>query len=114
MNFHTAPIFASSLTGQTRGCHEWWVELKPGTIETPTGPALAAELDASLQHLNEEYSARRKSGVMEPPVVRLVMPGVFEQWMRHRSRWGGQHKMPRCRSDREIADELAQLARFHA
>jgi hypothetical protein len=42
------------------------------------------------------------------------MPGVFEQWMRHRARWGGQHKMPRCRSDREIADELAQLARFHA
>ena len=114
VNFHTAPIFASSLTGQTRGRHEWWVELKPGTIETPTGPALAAELDAELQRLNADYTARRKSGVLEPPVVRLVMPGVFEQWMRHRSRWGGQHKMPRCRSDREIADELAQLARFHA
>jgi len=114
VNFHLAPIFASSLTGQTRGCHEWWVELKPGTVETPTGPVLAAGLDAELRRLNADYSARRKSGIIEPPVVRLVMPGVFEQWMRHRARWGGQHKMPRCRSDREIADELAQLARFHA
>jgi len=114
VNFHTAPIFASSLTGQTRGRHEWWVELKPGTIETPTGPVLAAELDRELQHLNADYAARRKNGILEPPVVRLVMPGVFEQWMRHRARWGGHHKMPRCRSDREIADELAQLARFHA
>ncbi len=114
VNFHTAPVFTSSLTGQTRGRHEWWVELKPGTIETPTGPALAAELDTALQHLNADYAARRKSGILDSPVVRLVMPGVFEQWMRHRSRWGGQHKMPRCRSDREIADELAQLARFHA
>jgi hypothetical protein len=67
-----------------------------------------------LRRVNADYSARRKSGIIEPPVVRLVMPGVFEQWMRRRARWGGQHKMPRCRSDREIADELAQLARFHA
>jgi hypothetical protein len=114
VNFHVAPVFASSLTGQTRGCHEWWVELRPGTVATPTGPTLAVELDTELQRLNAEYSARRKSGVLEPPIVRLVMPGIFEQWLRQRARWGGQHKVPRCRSDREIADELAKLARFHA
>jgi hypothetical protein len=30
--------------------------------------------------------------------------------MRAQGKWGGQSKMPRCRSDREIADELAKLA----
>ena len=41
------------------------------------------------------------------------MPGVFEQWMKKNGRWGGQHKMPRCRSDRQVADQLAELARFY-
>lgn len=112
VNFHVAPVFANTLTGQTRGRHEWWIELRPGTVATPTGPLLAAELDVELQRLNEDYEAKRRGGGMDAPSVRLVMPGVFEQWMRSRGKWGGQNKMPRCRSDRAIADELAQLTRF--
>ncbi len=111
-NFHVAPLFVREVTGQTRGRHEWWIELRPVSIETPTGPVLAAELDRELQALNQDYDAKRKGGGMEAPVVRLVMPGVFERWMRAKGRWGGQSKMPRCRSDREIADDLGQLAPF--
>lgn len=113
VNFHVAPRFSDrSLTGQPRGHHEWWVELKPGTVATPTGPLMAGELEIELQRTNETYAARRKAGVMDPPVVRLVMPGVFEHWLRFRRQWGGQHKVPRCRSDRLIADELAQITHF--
>ncbi|HEY0946109.1 MAG TPA: GH3 auxin-responsive promoter family protein [Opitutaceae bacterium] len=112
VNFHVAPLFVNSAAGVNRGRHEWWVELKPLTNETPTGPAMAAELDVELQRLNDDYEAKRKGGGLEPPTVRLVMPGVFEQWMRAKGKWGGQHKMPRCRSDREVADDLAQIARF--
>lgn len=112
VNFHVAPIVANSLTGQNRGRHEWWVELRPGTITTPTGPALAVELDLALQKLNDGYAARRKAGSLEAPAVRLVMPGVFEHWLRFQHKWGGHHKMPRCRSDRLIADELAQITSF--
>jgi hypothetical protein len=112
VNFHVAPIFVNSLTGQNRGRHEWWVELKPGTTSTPTGPQMALELDAELQRLNDDYEAKRKGGGLEAPVVRLVMPGVFEHWLRYQGKWGGQHKMPRCRSDRVIADELAQITSF--
>ncbi|MFI5357425.1 MAG: GH3 auxin-responsive promoter family protein [Opitutales bacterium] len=114
VNFHVAPIFINSLTGQLRGRHEWWVELRPGTVETPTGPFMALELDAELQHLNDDYAAKRTGGGLEPPIVRLVMPGIFEQWQRQSGKWGGQNKMPRCRSDRQIADELAKIARFTA
>jgi hypothetical protein len=70
---------------------------------------LISELDAELIRLNDDYEAKRKGLGLEPPVVRMVAPGTFEQWMRARGKWGGQSKMPRCRSDREIADELVKL-----
>ncbi|MES2695129.1 MAG: GH3 auxin-responsive promoter family protein [Verrucomicrobiota bacterium] len=113
VNFHIAPRFTSSeRTGHHHGRHEWWVELKPGTIATPTGPQMAAELDIELLRSNETYATKRKSGILDAPVVRLVMPGVFEHWLRFHNHWGGQHKVPRCRSDRIVADELAQITNF--
>ncbi len=111
-NFHVAPLFVNSSTGKNRGRHEWWVELKPGTILTPTGPVMAVELDTELKRLNEDYEAKRNGGALDAPFVRLVMPGVFEQWMRYHGKWGGQNKMPRCRSDRIIADELGGALQF--
>jgi hypothetical protein len=112
VNFHVAPLFASSITGRSLGRHEWWVELKPGTVLTPTGPIMAPELDMGLKHMNDDYETKRNNGGMEAPFVRLVMPGVFEQWMNHHGKWGGQNKMPRCRNDRLIADELGRALQF--
>jgi GH3 auxin-responsive promoter len=113
VNFHVAPVFANTLTGQMRGRHEWWIELKVPTVETPTANVIGPELDAEIRRRNDDYEARRAGRGLEPPTVRLVMPGVFEQWMKQNSRWGGQHKMPRCRSDRLVADQLAELSRFY-
>jgi len=112
VNFHVAPLFSDSLAGNRRGRHEWWIELKPFTAATPTGPVLAAELDFELKRLNDDYEAKRNGGGLDAPDVKLVMPGVFEHWLRIKEKWGGQNKMPRCRSDRVIANELAQVARF--
>jgi hypothetical protein len=112
VNFHVASICIPSLTGQNRGHHEWWVELKPGTEKTPTGPQMTVELDVELQKLNETYAAKRKSGAIDAPVVHLVMPGVFKHWLSFNQKWGGLHKMPRCQSDRRVADELAQITSF--
>ncbi len=112
VNFHVAPLFVNSSTGQNRGRHEWWIELKPGTTSTPIGPQLSAELDVELQRLNDDYEAKRLGGGLDAPFVRLVMPGVFEHWLRFKGHWGGQHKMPRCRSDRLIADDLAKVTHF--
>jgi GH3 auxin-responsive promoter len=112
VNFHVAPIFASSMTGRSSGRHEWWVELKPGTTMTPTGPIMAVELDHELMRLNPDYGAKRSRGALDAPFVRLVMPGVFEHWMRFHGKWGGRNKMPHCRSDRVIADELGSSLQF--
>jgi hypothetical protein len=65
-----------------------------------------------LQRLNADYAGKRQGDALDQPIVRLVMPGLFEQWMKAAGKWGGQGKMPRCRSDRHIADELATIARF--
>lgn len=114
VNFHVAPLFGENNLGKQRGRHEWWIELKTPTVITPTGPVIAKELDAELQRINHHYQSSRSSRTLEAPMVRLVMPGIFEQWMRSAGQWGGQGKMPRCRNDRQLADELAGLARFSA
>ena len=108
-NFHVAPRFVDSQAGESRGRHEWWIELKsaPGVAVDPLETARG--LDRELQRLNDDYEAKRKGGGLEVPLVRLVAPGTFETWMRAHGKWGGQSKMPRCRSDRTIADELRQL-----
>jgi hypothetical protein len=41
------------------------------------------------------------------------MPGVFEQWAQRQRQTGGASKLPHCRSDRLIADQLAALTHFH-
>jgi hypothetical protein len=110
-NFHVAPWFSEAGGGE-RGRHEWWIELRTPTKTTPTGTIIATELDAELQRLNADYAGKRQGDALDQPIVRLVMPGLFEQWMKAAGKWGGQGKMPRCRSDRHIADELATIARF--
>lgn len=112
VNFHVAPLFNDPTIRSMRGRHEWWIELHAGTALTPTGPIMAPELDAELMRLNRDYAAKRKAGVLDAPFVRLVMPGVFEHWMRYHGKWGANSKMPRCRSDRTIADELGGALQF--
>ena len=111
-DFHVAPLFSETMTGAKRGRHEWWIELKPGSVTMPNGPQIARELDVELRRLNGNYDAKRGGGGLESPVVRLVMPGVFEHWLRYHEKWGGQSRTPRCRSDRLVAGELAQIMNF--
>jgi hypothetical protein len=112
VNFHVAPYF-TRLVPRPQGSHEWWVELRPGTVRTPTGPLLAAELDAELSRAPSSYTARRANGAIEAPIVRLVMPGTFAEWTRLHGSRESAGKFARCRSDRLVADQLAGIARFH-
>jgi hypothetical protein len=113
VNFHVAPLVRQP-GPRPRGVHEWWIELRPGTVKTPTGPYLAGMLDAELASQNREYGARRQVHSLEAPEVRLVMPGVFDQWTRENATRPGAVRMSCCRSDRLIADQLAALTRFYS
>lgn len=112
VNFHVAPYHSRNASGVTRQCHEWWLELRPGTVKTPMGPILAGMLDTELITRVPTYSSRRRDGTLDAPVVRLVMPGLFDHWAKDTTAVGGPSKMPRCRPDRLIADQLAEIARF--
>jgi len=113
VNFHVAPLPSPGdhRIARRKG-HEWWIELRPGTVTTPTGPQIANDLDREMMRRNETYGVLRQKGLLSAPLVRLVMPGVFEHWARFRTVWGGQYQMPRSRPDRVIADELSEITQF--
>jgi hypothetical protein len=67
----------------------------------------SAALDRELAALNDDYAAKRAGRGLDLPLVRVVPAGGFERWLKQAGKWGGQHKTPRCRSDRRIADALA-------
>lgn len=113
VNFHVAPFQHRIAAGRAVRCHEWWLELHTHTVRTPTANVLGPEFDGELATRNRDYAARRNDRSITSPQVRLVMPGVFAQWAAQYGKAASASKMPRCRSDRLVADQLAALARFH-
>lgn len=111
--FHVAPYEQRLGPGQVTHAHEWWLELHTHTLKTPTANVLGPELDAELRERCPEYASRRSKNALDAPLVRLVMPGVFDNWARDQQRIAGASKLPCCRPDRLIADQLAALAPFH-
>ena len=110
---HVAPYVERHGAGQVASVHEWWLELRTHSVRTPMANVLAPELDAELRHRHREYALRREQGTLRLPLIRLVMPGVFERWARQHGKTAGTAKLGACRSDRLVADQLAALAPFH-
>jgi GH3 auxin-responsive promoter len=113
VSFHVAPYRHRVAAGQTISCHEWWLELRTHTIKTPTANVLGPDLDAELIRRSSDYAAKRANRSLDFPSVRLVMPGVFDQWAQSQAKTASASKMPSCRSDRLIADQLDKLTHFH-
>ncbi len=111
--FHVAPYTQRLGAGQVAQVHEWWLELGTHTMKTPTANVLGPEFDSELSLRNRHYAAKRANGTLGAPLVRLVMPGVFQHWAREQNKTASASKLPRCRPDRLIADQLAALAPFH-
>ena len=65
-------------------------------LESRHLPRFAAELDAELNRLNEDYAAHRVGDLtMLLPRVVPVRRGGFDAWMKSRGKYGGQNKVPR-------------------
>jgi hypothetical protein len=101
--FTVAPLFPRGDISGARGRHQWIVEL--GGPAVPSS-VLADQLDTVLRARNDDYRAKREGGGLEAPVVVLVPPGSFARALAARGKLGGQHKVPRLRSDRTFAEAV--------
>ncbi|MBK8493133.1 MAG: GH3 auxin-responsive promoter family protein [Saprospirales bacterium] len=102
--YTAAPIY---FEGAGRGGHQWIVEFKeaPKDVEQ-----FATLLDKNLQGLNSDYEAKRyKNIALERLCLHAVPPGTFVQWMKHRGKFGGQHKVPRLANHREYVSEILRF-----
>ena len=104
LNYTAAPVFA---TERSRGRHQW-------LIEWAVPPADAAEfarvLDATLQHLNSDYQAKRSGTIfLDPPSITTASPGLFDRWLASTGKLGGQRKVPRLHNDRSVIDRLLEM-----
>ncbi|MFW6133687.1 MAG: hypothetical protein ACOC8F_07295, partial [Planctomycetota bacterium] len=105
--FIAGPVYPDE--NRAVGAHEYVVEFDTPPVEGGVG-AFAAAVDAELQRLNHDYEVKRDRDLgMGPVEVTPVPSGTFYRWMKQRGKLGGQHKVPVCRNDREVIDEVRDL-----
>src|SRR5262249_44749258 len=105
VDFHVGPVFPES--AKQPGRHRYLVEFAQGA---PDQAGFAAELDAALCRLNEDYAAHRQGDLtMLPPEVVAVRRGGFAEWMKARGQLGGQHKVPRMDNSGQLTGEMSRF-----
>ena len=106
LEYTAAPVFMDA-SGKCR--HQWVVEFsrEPDSLEH-----FASVLDASLQQINSDYEAKRYKDIT---LQRLELikgrPGIFHDWLKQKSKLGGQHKVPRLSNNRDIIEQVLLLNR---
>jgi hypothetical protein len=90
----------------TPGHHLFLIEFRG---PSPELKSFAADLDAELRKLNEDYDAHRANDLtMLAPVVRAVPEGGFGRWMASRGKLGGQNKVPLMDNDGTMTASIAE------
>src|SRR5262249_23317975 len=89
-DYTVAPVY---LSVSDTGAHEWLIEFE----KAPANPEYFGEvLDNALKSLNSDYEAKRYGNMaLRKPIIRLLPPDTFYNWLKSKSKLGGQHKVPR-------------------
>jgi hypothetical protein len=108
-DFTVGPVFPEQ-SGELGG-HLYIVEFAK---ERPSPEILSrfeSILDSRLCVRNEDYESHRSGGFgLKAPKVIPVPAGFFAEWMRSRGKLGGQNKVPRIITNREMLADIAQRA----
>jgi hypothetical protein len=103
-DYTAAPVY---LDGKEKAAHEWLIEFSKGPenleffIET---------LDNALKSLNSDYEAKRYHDmVLKKPIVRIMPPKTFYNWMKKRGKLGGQYKVPRLANERKYVESILKM-----
>ncbi|MFK7936161.1 MAG: GH3 auxin-responsive promoter family protein [Saprospiraceae bacterium] len=100
-DYSVAPIY---FAGKEKGGHEWLIEFEkaPEVLEI-----FAKQLDKNLQKVNSDYEAKRyKSMALEELRLHVVPKNTFNNWLKSKGKYGGQHKVPRLANNRKYVDEI--------
>lgn len=104
-DYTAAPVYFSA---NNNGSHEWLIEfdVPPADLKQFT-----QILDAELKNVNSDYEAKRHKDIaLSLPIVHALPLGTFSKWLASKNKMGGQHKVPRLSNDRQIIEEIKQLA----
>jgi len=101
MEYTAGPVF---MDAGGNGAHEWLIEFEKEPAELGHFSDI---LDNALKSINSDYEAKRyKNITLRPPIIRVMEPGTFYEWMKRRDKLGGQNKVPRLANDRKFLDEI--------
>lgn len=104
-DYTVAPIYQHD---GLAGAHEWLIEFEQPPADLN---AFINLLDDRLMQLNSDYEAKRKGNLaLGKPIVRIMPPNTFYNWMKKRGKLGGQHKVPRLANHREYVDDILRDA----
>lgn len=101
LDYTVAPVY---LKGQERGGHEWLIEFEK---EPSSLHVFANLLDENLQEINSDYAAKRyKDMALTRLRLRQMPRSTFNNWLKSKGKYGGQHKVPRLSNNRKFVDEI--------
>jgi hypothetical protein len=64
-------------------------------------------MDNALKEINSDYEAKRHKNIaLRMPIVHIMPPNGFKQWLKDKGKLGGQHKVPRLSNERNFLEEM--------
>ena len=107
-DYTAAPVYFSE---HGNGGHEWLIEFEqaPANLEQFT-----EILDGTLKTINSDYEAKRHKDIaLRSPLVHVMAPGTFTEWLKSKGKLGGQHKVPRLSNERNVLEEILRFVEKH-
>jgi len=103
-DYTVAPIH---LTRNQKGAHQWLIEFEKMPVDLEL---FQRTLDYNLKIVNDDYAAKRyKDIALDIPKIDILPKGTFNKWLKDKQKLGGQNKVPRLSSQRNLVDELLKM-----
>jgi hypothetical protein len=61
--------------------------------------------------VNSDYATKREKNLNILPLrISVLRKGTFNEWMKKKGKFGGQHKIPRVQNNRTLIHELIEIS----
>ncbi len=105
-NIHITEFTVAPLIGDSRSCHEWFVEFENKPVDLNR---FAEKVNNNLRRKNIYYDDLINGNILAPLNIRPIRKNGFIDYMKSIGKLGGQNKVPRLSNDRKIAEALERF-----